>query len=81
MKLYIMNDGDSSVGLQGFNIELDITDKDDILTQFDEPSEFINRLKQFFIDELSGLDGKTVILTDKELDNEVNRLDNLNEGF
>lgn len=66
MKFYIMNDGDSSVGLSGFSIEIEITDKDEILEH--DKHEFILRLKEFMKKELEGEDGRTEILTQEEID-------------
>ena len=66
MKFFIMNDGDSSVGLSGFNIEIEITDKDEILEH--DKHEFVLRLKDFMMKELEGQDGRTSILTQEEID-------------
>lgn len=63
MKFKIINSGDSSVGLQGFDLDITIGGAIDVLDE-----GFIERFKEFMLAELDGCDGRTEVLTSEEYD-------------
>lgn len=66
MKFLIINSGDYDVGLQGFEIEVEVKDKDGILE--DEKDEFIDHMKKTLKEMFSHYDGKLTVMTQEELD-------------
>ena len=69
MKFIIMNSGDSDVGLRGFDIEIEVKDKDGVLD--DEKEEFIEYMKKSLKEAFSHHDGRTTIMTQEELDDMI----------
>lgn len=79
MKFKVINSGDWSVGISGFEINVEFSKDTDA---FDD--EFSDRFKEFILAELEGHNGKTEVFTEKEWTNLIDHVtmqeENLNEG-
>ena len=76
VKLEVRNSGDWDVGLQGFNVDVQIACDDESLID----NEFQSALKKFLKDWYSEYDGKTSVYTENDLADMIAYEESLIEG-